>query len=1482
MTLKAVSITTLLLVAVGLIHFTNGGYVIVSPESIRPGLPFVVSLNIDAAETFTLTLWITENSVELTQSVTTYNSSVTDTIELQVPEDIQDGAYMIHANASGGISFEDEKTLKYASKGFSIYIQTDKAIYKPGQTINYRIFAVNPDLSQRMVNFDIEIKDPLGNLIKQWIDYEPPSTGVITEELMMTTQPVLGDWTITATSGHVAVEQVFTVAEYVLPKFKVSVTLPSFITSEESELEGRVDATYTFGQPVSGTLQIKITSGSQKVEMTKNIDGTSSFSVSMREFSYFYDGMGFYVVAMVTESLTGIEQNSTASTAYYKKPVKVEILHASPRTFKPGLMYTAYIAVTKQDGTPLSYAERRMPLLVRRSSEMSPTRIEIPTSGVVTYTFETMSADSLFNIEAWYYPGDQEQYRSTNIYVEKAESPSNSFIQIGLDTSDLSAGNVATFTLRSTEIPPYIVYLIISKSRIVAMKTIRGLTSTQNFFSVDVTSDMAPFSKLVAYYVREDKEVVVDVFKFNVDGAFKNQVSLSFSNEVVEPDDNITVDVTATGGSLVYILAVDQSVLLLKSGNDITQQKVLRELETFDGSEDEGVIDGPIFFDSFFPIPTTGTTAEDIFDNTRVLVLTDAEIYGRENDYFFEDRVFPAVVAEAAGDYAYAMDDAFDGGDIDRQLESGEPALDEDPPVRTEFPETWLWTETTVGEDGTVSITAKVPDTITSWIGSAFALSSDTGLGIVPTTSMVTVFKPFFVSLNLPYSVIRGETLALEILVFNYQTTDITAEIILHKSEDFDNIEFQTSNNIADKFNEVYVSKDQVVRTAIPAGGGVSVSFPIIPKELKLMDIHVSAQSSTARDSVIRQLLVEPEGVMKSYTDPDLIDLSGDMFTKSFLVDLPPSGLVEGSVHVMLSATGDIMGPTMSGLDELLRVPSGCGEQNMIGFAPDVFIYDYLVNTNQNNLEIKEKALRYMNIGYQKELTYQHKDGSFSAFGDNDPSGSTWLTAFVVKSFVQAQEFIFIDYKLVEKAVIWILMQQNNDGSFREPGKICHRDMQGGLSGPVTLTAYVLVALQEAKHGNGFSQTTLDLLGSSVDNAASYINSELSNFRSDPYVLAITTYALTLSNHANKDGFLAALEELAIVEDGMKHWSRQDVVEEVVPDVGREIWFPPYHTPPSSDIEMTAYGLLVYLARDDILSGSSVSKWLTKQRSELGGYSSTQDTVVALQALASYAGEMSTNRGEVAIAVTATADPSYKHNITINSENALVFQQLEIPVTSGSVDITVSGSGSVLVQFTVSYNMEEVDQVPAFNVVVTVVDDDPNNIQVEVCGQYLKEEESGMSIMEVGIPSGFDVDEDKLKEELSKIVTLQKYELQTRYVNLYLDEIAYEHRTCVRITAFRSNIVSNIKPSPVKVYNYYQPDEQMTMFYTSDTLMNSNIRELCGNCGEVVSLSVVDGETTKKPSSGMPHLSPNPLINIIALILSCFLTGFMLGVNYHV
>lgn len=40
--------------------------------------------------------------------------------------------------------------------------------------------------------------------------------------------------------------------------------------------------------------------------------------------------------------------------------------------------------------------------------------------------------------------------------------------------------------------------------------------------------------------------------------------------------------------------------------------------------------------------------------------------------------------------------------------------------------------------------------------------------------------------------------------------------------------------------------------------------------------------------------------------------------------------------------TGDILGPSIPNLANLIKMPSGCGEQNMLNFVPNIVVLDYL------------------------------------------------------------------------------------------------------------------------------------------------------------------------------------------------------------------------------------------------------------------------------------------------------------------------------------------------------------------------------------------------------------------------------------------------------------------------------------------------------------------------------------------------------------
>ena len=75
----------------------------------------------------------------------------------------------------------------------------------------------------------------------------------------------------------------------------------------------------------------------------------------------------------------------------------------------------------------------------------------------------------------------------------------------------------------------------------------------------------------------------------------------------------------------------------------------------------------------------------------------------------------------------------------------------------------------------------------------------------------------------------------------------------------------------------------------------------------------------------------------------------------------------------------------------------------------------------------------FLFAGYQRELTYRHSDGSYSAFGERGGNaGSTWLTAFVVKSFAQARPYIFIDELDLELSVDYLKTTQNpEDGPLK-------------------------------------------------------------------------------------------------------------------------------------------------------------------------------------------------------------------------------------------------------------------------------------------------------------------------------------------------------------------------------------------------------------------------------------------------------------------
>ncbi|XP_041346946.1 CD109 antigen-like [Gigantopelta aegis] len=134
-------------------------------------------------------------------------------ITLKIPANLKSGQYKLRATGSGGLTFTDETTVQFNSKSVSLFIQTDKAMYKPGQTVHFRAFGIYPNLRLYTGNMTIEIFDSKSNKIKQWTNVQPTG-GVYTNYIEITDQPIMGDWKVKVIAGNMNHEQVFTIAEY--------------------------------------------------------------------------------------------------------------------------------------------------------------------------------------------------------------------------------------------------------------------------------------------------------------------------------------------------------------------------------------------------------------------------------------------------------------------------------------------------------------------------------------------------------------------------------------------------------------------------------------------------------------------------------------------------------------------------------------------------------------------------------------------------------------------------------------------------------------------------------------------------------------------------------------------------------------------------------------------------------------------------------------------------------------------------------------------------------------------------------------------------------------------------------------------------------------------------------------------------------------------------------------------------------------------
>ncbi|XP_027031012.2 alpha-2-macroglobulin-like [Tachysurus fulvidraco] len=1401
---------------------TSGPYFMVTfPAVIEAGsVAKLCASLLKPNETLQMNIFLVRNNRSKTLLQETVEKDFHHCLDFQAPWVMRESVQNIKVEVTGErFKMTEKRKVMFKSYDTLIFIQTDKPIYNPGQTVNFRI--VNMDstfipLEQKYSTVSLE--DGNHNRIGQWTNVS--TTGLILQlSHELNAEAPKGDYQIIAETGKKLTKHTFKVDNYVLPKFEVTVKAPEEHSIGEEELKLEVCGKYTYGQPVVGQTVVQLCRQfssshddtsmispclSETVEMSQN--GCSLIIINVSTFmnTEFEQKLNNRLVAniILTEEGTDISVKKDKMIRLSFKIGKVEILEL-PKNFERGQVIEGKIKVTTYSGTPIP--NKKVYLFERDQwSQILLLNLTTDSNGLANFSVASPEHPKTdLTLLASVHPEAKHKKYKTPFFSNDAAhihllQPATPYSPVYSELSIESSGEpfkcgaeipitinyyIVGETTESYSID--LIYMVLSKGaifhyghEIVEVEASTDLRKGKISFKLSVLAELAPVVQVVAYSVLPSENVIASRRNFDVEKCFRNKVSLQFSPSKAVPGEKNTLGVSAHPGSLCGLSAVDQSVFILVPGNRLNADKIFDILQM--RSADYYPYDVEEEIECLHIRPRRDVPYDHVYRTLKDVGLKMATNLAVRHP---ECLIYKGVRYNRGRSNGRLRSRIYSEGSFARSSEAR--------PIKTDrkfFPETWIWQLVEVGDSGSVQLPLTVPDTITTWETDAFCVSS-IGLGLAPPVQL-TVFQPFFLELSLPYSIIRGEVFELKATVFNYLSKCIMVKVTPVPSSDY----------------TLEKSSDGEYSSCLCANGRKTFKWTLIPSVLGVMNVTVSAEAEQSQtvcdneivsvpergriDTVTRSLIVKAEGTEKTKSQSWLLCPQGNSVSEELELILPED-VIKGSSRASVSVLGDILGRALKNLNGLLRMPYGCGEQNIALLAPNIYILQYLENTEQLTTDIREKATGFLKSGYQRQLNYKHISGGYSTFGSGEEN--TWLTAFVLRTFSKAQRYIFIDPDIINSAKNWLIRIQGSNGCFIRQGNLFNNRMKGGVNDDVTITAYITAS---------FLELGLTVQDPVVNKGLLCLKSSIGNL-TNTYTTALLAYTFSLAGeNETREQLLKELNSIAITGDGRLHWSQSALDDSS-----------------SLSVEISSYVLLAVLSTGQLTAAdlgyaNRIVSWLVKQQNPYGGFSSTQDTVVALQALALYSTKVFSSEGSSTVTVKSAA--GHSHNFDVNQNNKLLYQERSLQDVPGKYSIDVKGSTCVSVQTALFYNVPTPTHANTLRISATSGGKCTKSFQYTLAINFTvtydgELNSTNMIIVDIKLLSGFTADPGELKNQF----LVQRVDSKDDHIIMYINKLQRNLPVNYYLHIKQAFPVKNLKPAVIKVYDYYQTNDQSETEYTS-------------------------------------------------------------------
>lgn len=704
------------------------------------------------------------------------------------------------------------------------------------------------------------------------------------------------------------------------------------------------------------------------------------------------------------------------------------------------------------------------------------------------------------------------------------------------------------------------------------------------------------------------------------------------------------------------------------------------------------------------------------------------------------------------------------------QKTSGETPAEKPVRVREFFPETLLWRpEIITDEKGHASIDVELADSITTWRLLASAVSADGRLGALQ--SAIKVFQPFFVEMNLPVALTRGDEVALPIVVYNYLDQPQLVELKLDEADWFERL---------DQADQRLELKPREVRAA---------SYRIRVRKVGNHALQVTARAKDAADAVKRMIEVVPDGQRVEQV------LNGNLQQPAELKLTVPENAIEGSPQAILKIYPSSFSQLVEGLDSIFRMPYGCFEQTSSTTYPNILALDYLRRTSKTVPAVEAKARQFIHLGYQRLLTFEVPGGGFEWYGH--PPAHVTMSAYGLLEFEDMAKVYDIDRQILERTRRWLRSKQNADGSWSPDSRMMHIISAPGQRGDLATTAYVAWAVFAGQPIDAAAQKTRE-----------YLCSQRAETIDNPYVLALVCHALLALDSTGSDA-RPYVQRLLLMKrldaDGKRVWWEQ-------PPAAYTNF---YGAGTAGQVETTALAVLALLAaKDEPATIRSALTWIIEHKDAHGTWHSTQATVLALKALVSATGQPLGKEEERVIEISV--DNQLVERLALPPDQADVMRQVSLSnlLAPGIRNVSVVERTQSAAGYQLAFRYHVPDGVrPKASEPLTIrLEYDQTELRVNdtlIANATIENRmttAAAMVMVDLPIPPGFAVKTEAF-DALVKSNSIARYQMTPRQVLVYLRGLEPGKPLVIRYSLQATMPLKATIP-PARVYEYYDTDKE--------------------------------------------------------------------------